>query len=65
MHTGVSEKNNTKRLQVCRAGTLQTRVMELQKKIKRNNLILTKADPRNSIVVMDKGDYMGRDHTEE
>ena len=32
-------------------------MMELQKKMKRNNLILTKANKENKIVVMDRGDY--------
>ena len=41
-----------------RYSTLQTRVTELQKKIKRNNLILTKVDKGNIIVVMDKCDYV-------
>ena len=37
--------------------TLQKLIMDLQKKIKPNTLILTKADGGNTIVVMDKDDY--------
>ena len=43
-----------------RYSTLQTRVMLLHMKIKRNHLILTEADKGNTIVVMDKGDYTKR-----
>ena len=31
--------------------------MELQKKVKRDNLILTKADKENTTVVIDKGEF--------
>ena len=42
--------------EVSKRSTLQTRVMDLQKKIKWNNIMLTEADNGNTIMVMYKGD---------